>query len=107
MMLEAHGYQSEPCNDGVELVERIKAALSGEDELPSLVISDVRMPGLTGIEMLHWVKRECPEVPVILITAFGDRQTHQRAAQLGAQAVVNKPFDVEELRTQVAVALAS
>lgn len=106
MLLQAQGYLIEPCEDGAALVERIEASLSGGGDLPQLVISDVRMPGLSGIEMLHWVQRECPEVPVILITAFGDRQTHQRAAELGALAVVNKPFDLGELRSQVARALA-
>jgi DNA-binding response OmpR family regulator len=66
-----------------------------------LVISDVRMPGKSGLEVLSGLRRTDGDIPVILITAFGDNDTHAEAYRLGALAVFNKPFDLDDLRTIV------
>jgi DNA-binding NtrC family response regulator len=66
-----------------------------------LIISDIRMPGRSGLEVLAGMRRTDTTTPVILITAFGDRDTHADAHRLGALAVFNKPFDLDDLRTLV------
>ena len=71
----------------------------------SLVISDLRMPGLTALDVLSKFHAELQGIPVILITAFGDQATHLRARQLGASCVIDKPFDFDELREAVHQAL--
>jgi DNA-binding response OmpR family regulator len=86
---------------GLQLSEQI--ALAHESDPPSidLIISDVRMPGRSGLEVLGGLRRSARTTPVILITAFGDPETHAQAHRLGALAVFNKPFDLDDLRTLV------
>lgn len=66
-----------------------------------LIISDIRMPWLTGLEVLREIKARKEPIPIILITAFGDDTTHAEAERLGAVAVVDKPFDVDEFVAMV------
>jgi CheY-like chemotaxis protein len=66
-------------------------ALDGYD----LVVSDVRMPGFTAIDVLSAMRPFLTRTPVVLITAFGDPRTHERARLLGAAAVIDKPFDLD------------
>jgi DNA-binding response OmpR family regulator len=97
-VLRADGHEVVEACDGNELW----ALLSGESPAPfSLVVSDVRMPGLTAFDVLSKLQRTASEVPVILITAFGDQTTHLRALRLGASRVFDKPFDCDELRDAV------
>lgn len=64
---------------------------------PQLVILDLRMPGTSGLEGLPQLKREFPEMPVIMITAYHDRETVQQARRLGAADCLAKPLDINEL----------
>ncbi len=59
------------------------------------------MPGWNGLAVLQHLRREDWAMPFIVITAFGDEDTHQEASRLGAAAVFDKPFDVDDLRTAV------
>ncbi len=68
---------------------------------PSLILSDINMPGMTGLEMLPKVKAERPNVPVIMITAYGDEPTRRRATELGAAGVLPKPIDFNVLRQEI------
>ena len=63
---------------------------------PSVIISDVRMPGESGIEMLENVKREYPKIPIIIMTAFSDLDTTVNSLQKGAYDYITKPFDIVE-----------
>ncbi|MBN2294652.1 MAG: response regulator [Pirellulales bacterium] len=101
--LSKDGFEVTECDHGIDLINQIDpldAAL--ESEQFDLVISDIRMPGITGLDVLQDVRLcglECP--PVILITAFGDRKTHQQARLLGAAAIFDKPFDFNELLAKI------
>jgi CheY-like chemotaxis protein len=91
--------------DGLGLLMDLGHAFWGDQEdrgIRSVIISDIRMPGRDGLEILRGICRMhwCP--PVILITAFGDRGLHAHAAALGAHAVLDKPFDLAALRDLVA-----
>jgi CheY-like chemotaxis protein len=90
---------------GTELLARLDQ-LSRDRLQPALVVTDVHMPGATGLDALERIRATTPEVPVILITAFGDPETHQRARELGALAVFNKPFPLQLLRETVMKQLA-
>ena len=91
------GYSVTSCSDGLSLLERIQAGLDGEDAPIALVITDIRMPGLTGLEVLE-AYHDLPSLPpMICMTAFGDRETHEQALQLRASAVFDKPFDIDLL----------
>jgi CheY-like chemotaxis protein len=66
-----------------------------------LILSDINMPGMTGLEMLPKVKAERPNVPVIMITAYGDEATTKRASELGAAGLLPKPIDFGLLRKEI------
>ena len=91
----------------------VMQAMSGEKALDILekggidfVITDIRMPGLDGMEVLRRVKASYPEVPVVMITAYGTVQQAVEALKAGALDYVVKPFDVDELRIIVARGMA-
>jgi CheY-like chemotaxis protein len=71
-----------------------------EDSL-ILILSDINMPGMTGLEMLPKVKEMRPEVPVIMITAYGDADTRRRALENGATDLLTKPIDFVTLRQEI------
>jgi DNA-binding NtrC family response regulator len=95
--LAREGIDVELAADGAELQQRLEA-LADAGKLPRIVIADIQMPGVTGMHILAWVRRKLPSVDVILITAFGDARIHARAKKLGAAAVFDKPFDLDQLR---------
>ena len=66
-----------------------------------LILSDINMPGMSGLEMLPRVKAERPNVPVTMIAAYGDDVTRLRAIELGASGLLAKPIDFGLLREQV------
>jgi len=66
-----------------------------------LILSDINMPGMTGLEMLAKVKAERPNVPVIMITAYGDDATRKKATELGASGLLPKPIDFGLLRLEI------
>jgi DNA-binding NtrC family response regulator len=94
------GIDVELAADGAELRQRLET-LADRGKLPQIVIADIQMPGVTGMHILAWVRRELPSVDVILITAFGDARIHARARKLGAAAVFDKPFDLDQLRVVI------
>jgi len=66
-----------------------------------LILSDINMPGMTGLELLPKAKALRPDVPVIMITAYGDTETKRRALEGGAEALLTKPIDFVTLRTEI------
>ncbi|MEO6602525.1 MAG: response regulator [Polyangiaceae bacterium] len=100
-ILRADGHEVVEARDGKELWELLSGQASGDEGAFALVVSDVRMPGLTAFDVLTKLQRTIAETPVILITAFGDQTTHLRALRLGATRVFDKPFDYDELRDAV------
>jgi DNA-binding response OmpR family regulator len=101
-VLRADGHEVVEACDGNELWALLSHEAGAESKAPfSLVVSDVRMPGLTAFDVLTRLQRALTETPVILITAFGDQTTHLRALRLGASRVIDKPFDCDELRDAV------
>ncbi|PPQ18917.1 response regulator [Bradyrhizobium sp. AC87j1] len=77
-----------------------RAAEIGDASLV-LILSDINMPGMSGLEMLPVVRAERPEVPVIMITAYGDADTRRKALEGGAKGLVTKPIDFVLLRTEI------
>jgi DNA-binding NtrC family response regulator len=66
-----------------------------------LILSDINMPGMSGLEMLPKVKAARPNVPVIMITAYGDEATRKKATELGAAGFLTKPIDFVLLRQEI------
>jgi DNA-binding NtrC family response regulator len=79
--------------------ERLAQYLLSEGGLgeADLILSDIRMPGLSGMDLLAYLKTRGEFPPVVLITGFGDWRTHEEAERLGATAVFDKPLDLDEL----------
>ena len=70
-----------------------------------LILSDINMPGMSGLEMLPMVRAARPEVPVIMITAYGDADTRRKAIERGAVGLLTKPIDFAALRLEIDVKL--
>jgi CheY-like chemotaxis protein len=66
-----------------------------------LILSDINMPGMSGLEMLHEVRAKRPDVPVIMITAYGDAETRRKAIERGAEGLLTKPIDFAQLRQEI------
>jgi CheY-like chemotaxis protein len=71
------------------------------DESLILILSDINMPGMSGLELLPKAKELRPEVPVIMITAYGDETTRRKALDRGAEALLTKPIDFGALRSEI------
>jgi len=71
------------------------------EQSPALIFSDINMPGMTGLEMLPKMKEMRPDVPVIMISAYGDPETERRAIAGGAEGLLTKPIDFALLREQI------
>lgn len=102
-VLRLDGYMVSEAKDGQELLSMLveKTAPDGSPISPDLVVTDVQMPGATGMRVLSHLRRAHPTVPVILITAFGSAELHTQAKRLGAATVLDKPLDMAELRKRV------
>jgi CheY-like chemotaxis protein len=66
-----------------------------------LILSDINMPGMSGLDLLPQAKALRPDVPVIMITAYGDAETKRKALQGGADALFTKPIDFASLRSEI------
>jgi CheY-like chemotaxis protein len=66
-----------------------------------LILSDINMPGMSGLELLPKAKEIRPDVPIIMITAYGDADTKRKALESGADALFTKPIDFVALRTEI------
>jgi CheY-like chemotaxis protein len=74
---------------------------SNIEQPPILILSDINMPGMTGLEMLPKMKEMRPDVPVIMITAYGDPETKRKAIESGATGLLTKPIDFTLLREEI------
>ncbi len=93
---------------------QVDTAYSGEEALSSLasntydlIIADVRMPGISGMELIKGVRYLDAEVPIILMTGYGSASLRREAATLGVNHYVDKPFDVDNLISTVSQLLPS
>ncbi|MFZ3358532.1 MAG: response regulator, partial [Xanthobacteraceae bacterium] len=66
-----------------------------------LILSDINMPGMSGLELLPKAKAARPDVPVIMITAYGDAETKRKALERGADSLLTKPIDFLALRGEI------
>jgi CheY-like chemotaxis protein len=101
-VLRRDGYRVVEAKDGERLARLVRSLLfSGHERRPELIITDIRMPGASGIEVLRSLRSYDRFIPVILMTGFGSAETNRVAERLGAAAVYSKPFDLRDLRRKV------
>ena len=79
----------------------LRRIAGAEDVSLILILSDINMPGMTGLELLPKAKAARPDVPVIMITAYGDAETKRKALENGAEALLTKPIDFAALRSEI------
>jgi DNA-binding response OmpR family regulator len=106
-VLRRDGYSVVEAADGDDALDWLGAGiLEGEPgRVPALIISDICLPVLSGLDLLEGAQL-CPRpLPVILMTGFGDHETRARGRALGAVCVLDKPFSMETLRSAVRFAL--
>jgi CheY-like chemotaxis protein len=100
--LSNDGLDVTSCRTGADLLYRLRLYLLDlGDEEYDLIISDIRMPGASGLEVLESLRDCQPRPPMILITGFGDAATHAQARALGAVSVLDKPFQIDALLSEV------
>src|SRR3990172_5657361 len=90
LLLDANGYTSVPCQDSREAVRRMVEANA------EIVLSDIKMPNVTGIELLAKIHEINPEIPVILMTAYAELEIALDAIREGAFDMVIKPYNRSE-----------
>ena len=105
--MRREGYRVVEAADGDDAVDWLGVGiLDGDPErLPALIVSDICLPYVSGLDILEGARLSPWRLPVILITGFGDADTHERARDLGAECVLDKPFSMQTLRAAVRNAL--
>ncbi|MBU1355051.1 MAG: response regulator [Candidatus Edwardsbacteria bacterium] len=98
-LLESEGYEAMVAYDGQDGLEQMGKTPA------DLLLLDYMLPGMDGIEVLCEVRHRWPELPVIMITAFGSPELKARANKFKVVDVVSKPFDTQKLLEQIAVAV--
>ena len=96
--LRAGRFAMEFAQSAALALERIAAA---SDRSLILILSDINMPGMSGLELLPKAKAMRPEVPIIMITAYGDADTKRKALENGAASLLTKPIDFGTLRSEI------
>jgi CheY-like chemotaxis protein len=102
--LRAGRFAMEFAQSASAALDRIAAA---RDQSLILILSDINMPGMSGLELLPRAKGLRPEVPIIMITAYGDPETKRKALETGAEALLTKPIDFSSLRTEIDLRIGS
>ncbi|EKD37544.1 MAG: hypothetical protein ACD_75C01094G0008 [uncultured bacterium] len=95
ILLEKEGHKVVTADNGDKALE-----ILGNQSL-DVVVSDIRMPGITGIELLELIKKESPDLPVIMITAFASPDDAVLAMKNGAFDYISKPFNVDEIKSVI------
>jgi CheY-like chemotaxis protein len=103
--LRASRFAMDFASSAQEALVKVEGAAGAADLI--LILSDINMPGMSGLEMLPKARQARPDVPIIMITAYGDAETRRRATEHGAAGLFTKPIDFPELRQAIDARLAS
>ncbi|MDA8097706.1 MAG: response regulator [Clostridia bacterium] len=93
--LASDGFEVELAANGREAVAKV------QQRQPALVLLDLKMPGMSGLETLRELNKVAPGLPVILITAYGELSDPGEAERMGVRCLILKPFDLDEVRVVV------
>jgi len=85
-------------NSGEEALEKL---MGGIEPTLIVILSDINMPGMDGLALLREIKVRRPDLPVMMVTAYGDDERRRRATELGATEFLTKPVDFDLLKTQL------
>jgi two-component system, response regulator, stage 0 sporulation protein F len=85
-------------NSGEMALEQLS---SGIEPTLIVILSDINMPGMDGLHLLEAIKQRFPDIPVMMVTAYGDDERRRRASELGAAEFLTKPVDFDALKAQL------
>lgn len=94
---ERAGHAARTFENGSAVLDRLEAVKRGEAEEPAVILSDIRMPGISGVELVERLNKALPQVPVLIMTAFSDLESAVSAYRSGAFEYLTKPFDIEKV----------
>jgi len=102
-VLTRRGFRVTEARDGSKALEYLAeiVLVGNQGEMPQLLLTDERMPSVCGLDVIEATRVAGLRIPVLLITAFGDAETHERAHALGETPVLDKPFEIGELLAMV------
>jgi CheY-like chemotaxis protein len=85
-------------NSGEQALRKLSTGIE-----PALIalLSDINMPGMDGLQLLAEIKQGWPDLPVMMVTAYGDNERRRRAAEHGAMEFISKPVDFDHLKAQL------
>lgn len=98
-ILKYKGYEVDTAKDGYEAIEKVKK------KSYSMILTDIKMPGLSGIDMFKEIREINPDLPVLMITGYPRMETAVELMKLGAFAYISKPIKLDELYREIEVAL--
>ncbi len=105
LILKHHGFQVLEADSGVEAL-RVLAEGAECAQRVDLVVTDIKMPGMDGLELINILKQSDDPVNVLVMTGYGDREIVSRLEGMGVRGVIHKPFDGEELIAAIRAVLA-
>lgn len=106
--LRSHGYKVDTVSNGAALLDRLSEfLLSGRKYPADVIVTDVRMPGFSGLSIVEGLRMNGWDQPLVVISAFGDEEMRRRVERLGRAAMIDKPFDGEALRDAIEELLAT
>ena len=103
--LREHRFTMDFALSAARALDFLSTAPDGGDLI--LILSDINMPGMTGLELLPRIKQARPALPVIMITAYGDAETRRRAFEAGASGLLTKPIDFPALKGEIDTRVAA
>lgn len=103
VVLRKEGYEIIEVGDGAEMLDFLGGEYIARRGKPrvDLVISDVRMPKRSGLDVVTGLRRSGQEMPVVFLSAFADREMYRDVGKVGHAALLSKPFDIDDLRLVV------
>lgn len=98
--LSQRGFEVEGCEDGLSALKKIESAR--RNGIPyNYIILDIRLPDIDGIKLLQVIKSKYPDLPVVVISGYGDEHTQEDVEQSQGNAYIDKPFQIEELEAHL------
>ncbi|HWQ74033.1 MAG TPA: response regulator [Syntrophomonas sp.] len=94
-LFKKEGWDVKVAADGQEAITRV------EERLPDIILMDVKMPNMSGLEASQIILREHSDVPIIMMTAYGEIEVVKKALEAGVKKCITKPFDIIILRDMV------
>jgi len=94
-LFRQEGWEVRSAADGLEAIDL------AEEIVPDLILMDVKMPNMNGLEATHEIMQRQPAIPIIMMTAYGEIEVVRQALDAGVKRCISKPFDIKALRDMV------